>query len=106
MANLEGRIELALQAYRRKQFSSIRSAASAYDIPRNTLGYRLRGTPSRSNSISPRLKLTQIEEDTLVQWILSMDTRGISPTQALVKETAELLLAERIHYILAKLGQH
>jgi len=38
-----------------------------------------------------------------------MDTRSISPTQALVKEMAELLLAERVQLALAeqpKIGQH
>ena len=44
----------------------------------------------------------------LVQWILSMDTRGISPTQALVHEMAELLLAECVQVtsiIQPKIGQ-
>jgi hypothetical protein len=38
-----------------------------------------------------------------------MDTRGISPTQALVQEMAELLLAERVQVASAvrpKIGQH
>ena len=38
-----------------------------------------------------------------------MDTRGISPTQALVQEMAELLLAERVQVALVvrpKIGQH
>jgi len=35
-----------------------------------------------------------------------MDTRGISPTQALVREMAELLLREHIQVALVKLGQN
>ena len=96
MANLEGRIILALNAYKKNHFRSLRAAASAYDVPRTTLTRRFKGTPSRPDSVSPNLKLTQTEETTLVQWILDMDTRGISPTQALVHEMAELLLAERV----------
>ena len=96
MAQNEGRIVLALQAYRRGQFLSLRAAARVYNIPNKTLTRRHNGTLSRADSTSTQLKLTQTEETTLVQWILDMDTRGISPTQALVREMAELLLTERV----------
>ena len=96
MAQNEGRIVLALQAYQLGQFSSLRAAARSYEVSHITLTRRHQGTPSRADFVSPHLKLTQTEEATLVQWILSMDTRGISPTHALVHEMAELLLAERV----------
>jgi len=96
MANTEGRIVLALNAYRKNQFSSLRAAARAYKVPLTTLTRRAKGTSSRPDSLSINLKLTQIEETTLVQWILSIDTCSVSPTQALVQEMAELLLAERV----------
>jgi hypothetical protein len=53
MAQTEGRIELALQAYRRGQFSSLRAAAQAYDISHHTLTRRYQGTPSRIDFTSP-----------------------------------------------------
>lgn len=108
MAPNEGRILLALQAYQKGQFSSLRAAARSYNIPHMTLTRRHKGTPSRADSTSPHLLLTQTEETTLIQWILSMDTRGTSPTQALVREMAELLLAERVQVASAippKIGQ-
>jgi hypothetical protein len=108
MAEAEGRILLALQAYQLGQFPSLRAAARVYDVPQTTLARRHKGTPSKADSVSPHLKLTQVEEAMLVQWILSMDTRGISPTQALVKEMAELLLAEHVQLASAaqpKIGQ-
>jgi hypothetical protein len=40
-------------------------------------------------------KLTQLEEDSLVQWILSIDTRGAAPRRATVREIADILLAAR-----------
>jgi hypothetical protein len=101
MANTEGRIVLALNAYQKNQFPSLRAAARAYNVPPTTLTRRSKGTPFRPNSRPTNLKLTQTEETTLVQWILSMDTRGISPTQALVHEMAELLVAERVQDALA-----
>jgi hypothetical protein len=96
MAQTEGRIALALQAYQLGQLPSLQAAARLYEVSHTTLSQRYQGTPSRANFVSPHLKLTQTEETTLVQWILSMDTRGISPTQALVQEMAELLLAEHV----------
>lgn len=96
MANQEGRIALALNSFQHNQFPSLRAAARAYNVPRTTLSRRLKGTLSKRDSSSANLKLSQTEESTLVQWILDMDTRGISPTQALVHEMAELLLVERV----------
>ncbi len=102
MAQNEGRILLALQAYRTGQFTSLRAAARTYEISHTTLARRHLGTSSRSESVSPNLKLTQTEESTLLEWILSIDTRSMPPTQALVKEIAELLLKERVQYASSK----
>ena len=66
MANTEGRIVLALNAYRRNYFSSLRAAARAYDILPTTLTRRAKGTPSRPDSLPTNLKLTQTEETTLI----------------------------------------
>ena len=94
MTNSEGRVELAFQAYQRGQFSSLRAAARMYDVSHATLTRQYHGIPSRSNFTSPNRKLTTSEESALVDWILSMDTRGMPPTQALVRQMAEILLAE------------
>ena len=67
MANTEGRIALALQAYQRGQFSSLRAAARAYDVPHTTLTRRNQGTPPRSDFTSPNLKLTQTKETALIK---------------------------------------
>ena len=40
-------------------------------------------------------KLTQLEEDSLIEWILSMDSRGAAPRTATVREMANILLAAR-----------
>ncbi|ODM16359.1 hypothetical protein SI65_08359 [Aspergillus cristatus] len=41
----EGRISLAIDAFKRGQSESIRAAASAFDISHATLGKRLKGRP-------------------------------------------------------------
>lgn len=96
MSQTEGRIALALQALKEGRFTSLRAAARSYDIPKSTLTRRYRGTPSRLDYRSTQRKLSSTEETTLIQWILSMDKRGIPPTQALVHEMAEILLTERV----------
>ena len=78
------------------RISSLRAAECAYDIPYTSLYRRNQGTTSRSDSISPNLKLIQTEETTLVKWILSLDTRGLPPIQVLIHQMAKLLLAERV----------
>jgi hypothetical protein len=103
MSQTEGRITLALQAYQQGRFSSLRAAARAYNVPHTTLTRRNHGTTYRANSTSPNLKLTQTEETALIEWILSLDTRGIPPTQILVQQMAELLLKERVQN--ASIGQ-
>jgi hypothetical protein len=40
-------------------------------------------------------KLTQCEEDSLVEWVLSMDLRGAAPRPSTIREMANILLAAR-----------
>jgi hypothetical protein len=41
----EGRLQLALQAYRSSQFKSYRTAAIAFKVNHHTLSKRAKGTP-------------------------------------------------------------
>jgi hypothetical protein len=95
-AQQEGRLLLALQAYQKGQISSIRKAASLYDVPRKTLQYRANGRVARADTRANRHKLTTIEEEVLVRWILSMDERGYPLRISAVRDAARLLLAQRI----------
>ncbi len=67
MAQNEGRILLALQAYQTGQIPSLRAAARTYEVPHATLTRRFHGTLSQSDFVSPNRKLTSTEESTLVQ---------------------------------------
>jgi hypothetical protein len=91
----EGRLELALRDYTQGKFKSLSAAAKAYNITRSTLQRRLAGIPSRLDSDSNARLLSPTEENSLEQWILSMDQRGMPPRLALVKDMAGLLLAQR-----------
>ncbi|OQD84481.1 hypothetical protein PENSOL_c012G08439, partial [Penicillium solitum] len=75
----EGRILLAIQAFKNQEISSIREVARRFEVPKSTLLRRLKGTPSRAISRANLQKLTEIEEESLEKWILSMDLRGAAP---------------------------
>ncbi|KAM4054627.1 DDE superfamily endonuclease [Hirsutella rhossiliensis] len=72
----EERVLLAVKAYQQGQFDSAHKAATAYDVPQSTVSARLR-------------------ETALVQWVLSMDERGMPPTVVYTRRMANLLLSER-----------
>ena len=91
----EGRIALAIQAFKRGQFKSLKAATESYDVPYSTVRDRVNGYPSRRDSRPTNRKLTDTEESTLVQWILSMDQRGLSPRPDSVRQMANLLLQKR-----------
>ena len=72
-----------------------RPAAKSYEVLHTTLQNRINGQPARRDSQPPNRKLTNTEESTLVQWILSMDQRGLSPRSDTVQQIANLLLQKQ-----------
>jgi len=96
LAQNEGRIALAIQAYQRGQFSSLTAATTAYDVPHSTVYDRIRGRVARSNTRPKSCKLTQNEEASLEQWIISMDERGLPLRIDTVRQMANLLLQKRV----------
>ena len=94
-AEQEGRILLAIQAFKNKEISSIRELARRFNIPRTTLQRRLTGDVFRLETRANNHKLTETEEESLEKWILSMDLRGAAPRPSIVREMADLLLQKR-----------
>jgi hypothetical protein len=95
LANQEGKISLALSDIKDGRVKSLREAARLYAIPRATLQTRAYGVVSMTERRHPRHKLTQLEEDSLCEWVISMDTRGAAPRTATIGEMANILLAAR-----------
>ncbi|OQD64339.1 hypothetical protein PENANT_c382G01324, partial [Penicillium antarcticum] len=91
----EGRILLAIQALKNQEIASTREAARRFNVPNSTLSTRLKGVQNRAISRANSHKLTDIEEESLQKWIISLDTRGAAPRPSTVRETANLLLAAR-----------
>lgn len=90
----EERVRFAVEACQRDRISA-REAARTYDVPHSTISDRLHGVLSRRDAQMSKRKLTATEETALVQWILSMDKRGMPPTVAYTRRMANLLLSER-----------
>jgi hypothetical protein len=95
LAQKEGRIALAIQAFKQGHISSLRATAKAYDVPESTLRDRVKGIPARRDTVPNNRKLTTTEESTLIKLILSMDQRGLAPTKDTVHQMANLLLQKR-----------
>ena len=91
----EGRIILAAQAYQSGQLRSLRSAADAFKVPHQRVSDRLRNITFRPNVRANRHKLTIAEEQTIVQYILNLDSRGFAPQLCEVADMADKILSVR-----------
>ena len=102
----EGRALLAIEAIQNKQIPSIREAARQFNVPPTTLQRRLAGTTNRSDIRANSHKLSDLEEQSLLKWIISMDSRGAAPRHSHVREMANILLAERGSTPIQTVGQN
>jgi hypothetical protein len=91
----EGRLQLALQAYNSGQFWSYQTAAHAYNIKQRVLSSRARGITSCVETLSNCQKLTATEEQTIVQYILDLNSRGFVLQLCKVADMADKLLVAR-----------
>ena len=86
---------LAYQALKRDPKLSIRTAATLYGVDRKTLGRRKHGIASQRDCTPKSRKLTNLEESTIVQYIIDLDSRSFPPRLAEVEDMANRLLADR-----------
>jgi hypothetical protein len=94
-SNDEGRLLLAMNALKKGQITSMREAARVYCVPRSTLHARMQGRAHHSYKRPKNTKLSETEEITLRNWILSMDKRGCPVRPSMVEQMANCLLAKR-----------
>lgn len=91
----EDTIQSAIRDYLSGRFPSIRRAAGAYNVPYSTLNDRLNGALPKTGTPPPNRALTPIEEEVVYQKILDLDSRGYSPTQAIIRSWASSLTKAR-----------
>ncbi|KAJ6259176.1 hypothetical protein Dda_6074 [Drechslerella dactyloides] len=91
----ESRITLAIEALEKDKNLSVLAAAKVYSVPRTTLLYRYSGRPSRHDGIPKSRNLTELEEDTIVQYILELYARSFHPRLGSMEDMANQLLLAR-----------
>ena len=95
LKNSDSQFMLALTAMEQDPSLSIRGAARLYSVDYTTLSRRKRGQHSHSDSTPKSRKLTNLEECTIVQYVLDLDARSFPPRLRGVEDMANQLLANR-----------
>ena len=91
----EARVNLALEAIQKDENLSLRAAAKIYNVAINTIRNRRAGKPARHNIPANSHNLTELEETTIVQYIVELSTRSFPPRLYGVKDMANNLLRAR-----------
>jgi hypothetical protein len=91
----EADIYLAISALNTDQIQTERRAADTFKVSRATLHRRRAGTLAQRDCQPNSKKLTQLEEEVIVSYILNLDLRRFAPTYAAVRNIANRLLAAR-----------
>jgi hypothetical protein len=92
----ESRMQMAISAYKKKEFQSKAAAAAIFGVPRTSLHNRLRGLKPRTETRANSHRLTALEEEALTKQLLDADKRGFSIRPEFLRGMAQILLRERI----------
>jgi hypothetical protein len=90
-----GQLNLALQALDKDATLSIRQAAAIYEVPYTTLHRRRNGIASKRDQTAKTRKLTNSEEEAIVNQILDLNSKGMPPRVVVVRDMADELLRTR-----------
>lgn len=91
----ESRVNLALEAIQNDQNLSIRAAAKIYGVSDRTIRRRRDGSAARHDTVPNLRKLTQLEEEAIVQYVIELCTRSFPPRLRGVEDMANQLLRTR-----------
>ena len=75
----EGRLLLAIQAIKNQEISSVHKAVCIYKVSETTIHQHHHSIRNRAISCANSHKLTEIEEESLQKWIISLDDHGAVP---------------------------
>ena len=91
----EAQLILALTALEKDPNLKVATAANIYNVDRSTLRRRRAGRPARRDIPANSRKLTDLEEQTIVRYIIELYIRVFYPRLAYVEDMANRLLRER-----------
>ena len=89
-------IQHAIIAIGRLPFRSIRAIAAHFELPYSTLQQRHQGRQSRNESHTHLQLLSDAKESALAKWVTCQSAAGFLMTPALLKESAQEILNQRI----------
>ncbi|KAJ5613809.1 hypothetical protein N7528_007463, partial [Penicillium herquei] len=79
-------ISVFIQVIQKQEINSIRETGHRFNVPESLLRTRLHDTPNCAD--------TRANKSSLKQRIISLNIRGATPTQAHIREMANMLLAK------------
>ncbi|KAI1006822.1 hypothetical protein K3495_g1397 [Podosphaera aphanis] len=92
MSPNESMIQFALENLESDKSLSIRAAAKSYGVSEATIRRRQHGYTSKQSSHESQQRLSKLQEEYLVEWILEQDEQGFPPTHARAREMAVRIL--------------
>ncbi|KIL55149.1 hypothetical protein M378DRAFT_18199 [Amanita muscaria Koide BX008] len=99
----EERIQLAISAINEagkkangESLLSVRKAASLYNVPRSTLGDRIKGLPTRAEAHADQRLLSVAEEEIIVEWAKVLGRRGVPMTYSSLTKCASEISGRHI----------
>ena len=92
---MEAKLVIALKACKNDSKLNLRAASKIYTVPYTTLHRQHSSTPSRYDTPANSRKLTDLEEKTIIQYILKLCARAFHPRLSYVEDITNQLLRER-----------
>jgi hypothetical protein len=89
-------LAFTLNAYKQGQIKTLKTAANIYNVPLTTAIQHTAGVQPKRGSHALNSLLIFVQEESLKQWILSMDQRGMPPRIATVRQMAGILAAQHV----------
>ncbi|KAJ5522840.1 hypothetical protein N7513_003163 [Penicillium frequentans] len=91
----ENRLLLAIEAMKSGEYTSAAAAAKYWKVPVSTLKARIKGRESATEKRASGHIFTQMEEQSIENWLLDMVSRGAALTLPMLRDMANLLLSAR-----------
>ena len=88
---VEAKVVFALEALKNDPKLSLKAAARLYSVPYTTLHRRRAGRPARRDILANSRCLTDLEEQTIVQYVIELSTRAFPPRLCGVEDMANHL---------------
>ena len=86
---------LTINTLRTNPHLKISHVTQIFHVPRTTLSDRVKGKSSRQNILANSRKLTNLEEEVIVRYILDLDSRAFPPRRSNVEDMANRILFDR-----------